>query len=301
MARDFQKWLNTFTNTIRTSSYFVDWNKVLKNVEKYKDELNILNGIIGSNDIENEFRRIVIKYPQVVETIPILLAYHYDCIQLSSKTITFKHNDYNINEILLFMHESGLFKFLVDKNIKNLIDYLTGVEVGLDSNARKNRGGHLMEDMFEEFLIKSKIVYDKEIYANDIEKKYSIDLSAITNNKKTKKRFDFCFRLSNGIVYAVEVNFYSGSGSKLNETARSYKEIALASKGIKNFKFMWITDGAGWHGAKNNLKETFDVLDNLYNINNLKNGVLTKLTNWKANIYKEIDTVSKRDIELFKK
>jgi type II restriction enzyme len=135
------------------------------------------------------------------------------------------------------MKECGLFKILQDKSIKNLVDYLTGIEVGLDSNARKNRGGTLMADKFENFLKSSGIAYNKEMNAKDVQKKYDINLSALTNSGKTVKRFDFVFKI-NEIVYGVEVNFYSTGGSKLNETARSYKQIAQESKAIENFRFM---------------------------------------------------------------
>lgn len=296
MSRSFDNWLKTFTKTLRTSSYWVDWDKVLRDVKIYKDELNILNGLIGVQNIEAEFKRIAKKYPSVIKCIPILLAIRSTTIDLSSKSINFNPVKHNINEICEFMNESGLFTVLRDKNIKNLIDYLTGVEVGLDSNARKNRTGKIMEDKVEQFLKDSKIEYFKQMSSQDVEKKFKIDLSPITNSKSIK-RFDFVFKVNN-IVYGVEVNFYASSGSKLNETARSYQEIAEKSKKIKNFRFMWITDGSGWFTAKNNLKQTFEVLEDIYNINNLKNNLFMKLSNWTEDIYEEIDVLASEDIIL---
>ena len=164
--------------------------------------------------------------------------------------------------------------------VNNLVDYLTGVEVGLDSNARKNRTGHTMEDLVEQYIIQAgfikNITYFKEMYKTDIEKKWGIDLSTISNNGKTEKRFDFVIK-TNDQIYGIEVNFYSGGGSKLNETARSYKNIALEAEGINGFSFIWFTDGEGWHSAKRNLQETFDVMDNIYNINDLKNNIIKSL------------------------
>jgi type II restriction enzyme len=199
--------------------------------------LNILNGIIGTKNIEEEFRRIATKFPTTIKCIPILIAVRSTQIELASSVINFNPENCNINEICKFMHECGLFKILQDKTIRNLTDYLIGIEVGLDTNARKNRGGDLMSTKFEQFLKESNIVYDKEISAAAIEDKYGLDLSPLTNSGKTVKRFDFAFKI-NDIVYGVEVNFYSGGGSKLNETARSYKQIAQESKKIKGFKFM---------------------------------------------------------------
>ena len=167
------------------------------------------------------------------------------------------------------------------KHIHNLVDYVTGVEAGLDSNARKNRGGHVMEDLVEGYLVKAGLVKDKtyfkEMYISEIEKRWGIDLSCISNEGGTEKRFDFVIKRPN-MIYGIETNFYASGGSKLNETARSYKTIALETKGHKDFTFVWITDGQGWGSARNNLKETFDVLENLYNIMDLDDGVVaTKL------------------------
>ena len=167
------------------------------------------------------------------------------------------------------------------KHIHNLVDYVTGVETGLDSNARKNRGGHVMEDLVEGYLIKAGLerdkTYFKEMYIHEIEQKWDIDLSCISNEGGTEKRFDFVIKRPN-MIYGIETNFYASGGSKLNETARSYKTIALETKSHPKFKFVWITDGQGWGSARNNLKETFDVLENLYNIMDLDDGVIsTKL------------------------
>ncbi len=111
---------------------------------------------------------------------------------------------------------------------------------------------------------------------HEIQEKWNMNLSALSNNGTTEKRFDFVVKTSN-MVYAIETNFYSGGGSKLNEVARSYKTLTIEAQSINNFTFMWITDGKGWDSAKNNLQETFDILPTLYNIKDLENGVFDKL------------------------
>ena len=170
---------------------------------------------------------------------------------------------------------------LISKHlINNLVDYVMGVEVGMDTNARKNRTGDVMEDIVESYLVKAgfrkNVTYFKEMYKSEIEERFGLDLSKISNNGKTEKRFDFVFAKGNH-VYACECNFYGGGGSKLNETTRSYKTLALEAKGIPNFTFVWFTDGPGWNSAKHNLEETFDVLDTIYNLNDLENNILTNL------------------------
>ena len=155
-----------------------------------------------------------------------------------------------------------------------------GVEVGLDSNGRKNRGGHLMEDLVESFIKKAgytkNVSYFKEMYSYEIENKFNINLSALSNNGEASKRFDFVI-IKNREVYGIETNFYAAGGSKLNETARSYKMLTEEGQNIKNFHFMWFTDGEGWKSARKNLKETFDILPLLFNINDLENGILNTI------------------------
>lgn len=160
--------------------------------------------------------------------------------------------------------------------ISNRYDYVTGVEVGLDSNGRKNRGGHQMENLVKKFLKKANVEFYEQMYLNDIEKKWCVDLSAISAGGTSTKRFDFVVKTAEKI-FALETNFYSSEGSKLNEVARSYKLLAQESSQIENFQFVWITDGGGWQSAKNNLQETFLELDTLYNIKDLENGIFVEL------------------------
>ena len=168
--------------------------------------------------------------------------------------------------------------FAANNLTSNLYDYATGVEVGLDSNGRKNRGGHQMENLVESFLKKAGVAYHKEKYIGEVEEMFGLDLSAISAGGTSTKRFDFVVK-SGETIFGIETNFYTGGGSKLNETARSYKMIAEEAKNIDGFKFVWITDGGGWKSARKNLKETFLVLDTLYNIQDLENGIFRELFN----------------------
>lgn len=278
--RNFNEWINKFKESIADYKYYVDFEKVYRNVDSIKIELNILNSLIGSKNIENDFRILLKKYPEVLKVIPILIAKRESEIycQNTDGGILYKFNAYNCVEekYIYFMKETGLFDLLQNHIIRDLVDYVTGVEVGLDSNGRKNRCGHLMENLVESYLIKSGVTYYKEMYLKDIEKKWHIDLSSISNEGKSSKRFDFVVE-TKSCIYAIECNFYSGGGSKLNETARSYKMIALESKNIDRFKFVWFTDGIGWMSAKRNLEETFDVLDNMFSIDDLEHNILKDL------------------------
>lgn len=284
MERNFKEWLSKFKSSISNYEYYVDFNKIYANVDKIKVELNILNSLIGSKNIEEDFKNIIFKYPETLECIPVLLAVRSNEIFIKDEVneYLFKFNKmvYSIDDYIKFMNETGLFDLLENHLINNLYDYVLGVEVGLDSNGRKNRGGHLMEDLVESYIIKAgyqkNINYFKEMYLADIEKKWNLDLSAMSGDNTSTKRFDFVIKTDNQ-VYVIETNFYSGGGSKLNETARSYKMLAEESKKVNGVTFIWFTDGQGWNGARKNLKETFNELPTIYSINDLDNGVLENL------------------------
>lgn len=284
MKRNFSNWLSKFRSSIANYSYYVDFEKVYRNVDGIKVELNILNSLIGSNDIENEFEKIVIKYPETLKCIPLLLAVREQEIYAMDGdgefTYNFKEANYTVEQYKIFMRKTGLFDLLENHIISNLLDYATGVETGLDSNGRKNRGGHLMEDLVESFIVKAGFIkgksYFKEMYIHEITDKWGIDLSAISNQGKAEKRFDFVIK-TDSMIYGIETNFYASSGSKLNETARSYKQIAQEASTIDGFEFVWFTDGSGWTSARHNLEETFDVMEHIYSIDDLENGVISKL------------------------
>ncbi|MBQ7243140.1 MAG: type II restriction endonuclease [Bacilli bacterium] len=281
MRRVFSEWLSSMRESIANYTYYVEFDTVYKNAEAVKVELNILNSLIGSRTIEEDFRTLLSKYPEVLRCIPILLAKRESEIFAMDDDGAFKFDfskrNYSIDQYVSFMEKTGLFNLISKKLVSNLYDYVLGVEVGLNSNGRKNRGGHLMEDLVESFIKKAGFIegktYFKEMYLSDLERKAHLDLSALSNEGSTAKRFDFVV-FSKGVAYAIECNFYASGGSKLNETARSYKTLALESKGIPGFKFVWFTDGIGWYSARNNLKETFDVLDSLFNIKDLEDGIL---------------------------
>ncbi len=295
--RNFNTWLVGFRDSIADYGYYIDFEKVHKNVDNIKVELNILNSLVGSKNIETDFENLMRKYPEVLKCIPLLLAVRGNEIRCQDeKGSQIFRFDYERNPIDLrklppnsyayyrnykyFMRKTGLFDLLENHIINNLVDYATGVETGLDSNGRKNRGGHLMENLVESFIQKARFVKDesyfKEMYIHQITDKWNIDLSAISNQGKAEKRFDFVVK-TDSMIYGIETNFYSSGGSKLNETARSYKTLALETDTIDDFTFIWFTDGKGWISAKNNLEETFDIMQHIYNIKDLEDGIINEV------------------------
>ena len=279
--RDFDEWLSKFRASISSYGYYIDFDKVVRNVDEIKVELNILNSLIGSKSIENDFERIIEKYPETLKCVPLLLAVRGNEIYAQDEDGAFLYNfkkmNYDVEQYKVFMRKTGLFDMIANHIVNNLVDYALGIETGLDSNGRKNRGGHQMENLVEKYIVVAGFIkgetYFKEMYLKDIEKKWNIDLSALSNQGKAAKRFDFVIKTEN-MIYGIETNFYGGGGSKLNETARSYKMLSQEADTIDGFTFVWFTDGIGWKSARGNLRETSEVMEHVYSIEDMENGVM---------------------------
>ncbi len=278
--RIFTYWLNTFRPSINGYGYYTDFGTVYEKAESLKVEINILNSLVGSKTIEKDFEKLLEKYPECLKAIPILLAVRENEIfcqdEKGALVYNFSKKEQSVEQYKYFMEKTGLFDMLQNHIISNLYDYVTGVEVGLGSNGRKNRGGHQMEELVERYIKQTGAEYYKEMYLTEIEEKWGVDLSAISADGTATKRWDFVVKTEKKI-YVIETNFYTGGGSKLNETAKSYELIASKAKDIEEVDFIWITDGAGWKSARRNLEETFNVMDLMFNINDMENGTLIEL------------------------
>ena len=218
--RNFEEWLDTMIDSIANFEYYIDFETIYKNAEIYKVELNVLNSLIGSKNIEKEFESIIERYPEVLKTIPILLAVrNYEISVLDENERKFDYNFKNMNytkeEYSKFMRKTGLFDLLENHLVSNIYDYVLGVECGLNSNARKNRGGILMEELVEKYLEKAGYIKDKnyfsEMYIEDIEERWKVDLSSISADSSSTKRFDFVVKTKE-CIYAIETNFYAVGG-----------------------------------------------------------------------------------------
>lgn len=275
--RNFDEWFATLRDSINGFDYYTDFEKVYENASGLRDEINILNLLIGAEDIESEFIRIITKYPECLKAVPVLLAVRSHEIYCQDENISmtyrFDHPAQSSEQYIYFMRKTGLFNLLQHHIISNLQDYIMGVEAGLDSNGRKNRGGHQMERLVEGYLKKSGITYSKEIATAELRQNWGIYLAS---DFAQNKRWDFAVKTQQAI-YVIETNFYTSGGSKLNETARSYRLIAEEARNISGFVFIWITDGRGWNSAKHNLQETFNSLDTLYNISDMEDGIFNSL------------------------
>lgn len=274
----------TLKDTIRTYDFFVAWNKVSSNIKEIETPLNILNTLIGKENPENVLADIIREYPQVVPVLPLLLAIRDKNIKIADVSgdidYTFvkkdKYSEEEIGRIVDFINKSGFLGFIADKNIKNLVDYATGVEVGLDTNARKNRSGTTMENLSEGYVKSICEKYDykylAQATADRIEKEFGVKVPT----DKSDRSFDFAIKTPNKI-YLLEVNYYAGGGSKLKAVAGEFKSLFNLVKTNPKIGFIWLTDGLGWETAIRPLRETFDATDFVLNLSMVKDGILENI------------------------
>lgn len=265
--------------------YFVNWEKVHKNIKPIEKELNLLNVLIGKENIELEVYELIKEYPQVIKAFPFLIAYRDIKVAMLTDVTQFLYKDYDFiarilsdedcQDLATFFMKSGLGELVKEKHVKNLVDYVTGVEVGLDSNGRKNRGGTMMENIVETFVKAScddlGLEYMSQANAKKIKNKWNIDIQV----DKSSRNLDFAIN-KNGKLYFIECNFYGGGGSKLKSTATEYVNMN-AYWNAQNITFIWVTDGAGWKTALLPLREYFDKADYLLNLEMLKDDCLKNI------------------------
>jgi len=297
MATKFEKLKDSFQESIFTWEYFTDFEKVKKNVKSIEKELNILNYLIGKKDIESEFINLIEEYPNIRKALPILIAIRksklketpvitdVNTLEANNKSYIFydKLNDEIKKELLIFFNKSGLKDIFENELIKNLVDYCFGVEVGFDTNARKNRTGKTMEKLCQsvlsDFVDENNLVLLVEATKVEIKKQFNIDVKTTLegNTNKNDRRFDFViFSKKTKQLFIFEVNYYSSSGSKPNSIAREYQDLYDLLK-KQNIEFIWITDGKGWHKMLNALEQTSEHNEYVINIDMLKNGILEQI------------------------
>lgn len=284
----FEKFIDTLNiKGILQYDYFVNWAKVLENIEPIEKELNLLNTAIGKENIEKVLFDIFKSYPNTIKAIPFLLAIREKSVDILIDKTNYIHKNFNfkqkefaksdIESLVDFVMQSGLGELIKNKQIKNLLDYCIGVEVGLDSNGRKNRGGTQMEQLVESFVAifchENNLDYLAQANAKKIKEAWDMELQV----DKSSRIIDFViYREQDKKLFFIEVNFYNGSGSKLKSTATEYIEMSRFWKD-QNVEFIWVTDGKGWSNTQNPLKDYFERGNILLNIDMLQNNYLGKI------------------------
>jgi len=283
MQKDFNNLITTFKSSIKTWDYFVNWKKVFANSSDLEITLNKLNYLLGKENLKDEFKKLYSSNPDIVKALPVLLAVRenklevFDKVTKNSEFFDFSGTEKDSEKYYEFLEKSGLARLFQKDGVKNLVDYVMGVEVGLDSNGRKNRGGSLMEEIVESFISelcnKNGFEYLSQARSTAIKSKWGVDVKV----DKSERSFDFAvFNPKNKKVKLFEVNFYNGGGSKLKAVCGEFKSLHTELKD-QNIDFIWITDGLGWFTTKRPLEETYNHNDYVFNLNMLEAGILDKL------------------------
>lgn len=289
----FNKFIETLTPSIKSFDYFVNWDKVNTNVQEIIIELNILNSLITSTDFKNDFVDLIVNYPNIVKTIPVLLAVRDSHLKILERSydneFRYLNFDFRLSDqidaetaqkYLLFVEKSGLINLFHNRRVKNFVDYVLGVEVGLDSNGRKNRGGSAMEVLVESFVRQSvlnnkDLEYISQARHNSIKQKWNQNVTF----DKSARSFDFAvYNNHSKRLFLIETNFYNGGGSKLKSVCGEFKSLFNELRD-QNIEMIWITDGKGWHTTKRPLEETFKNNNHIVNIKFIQKGVLDAIFN----------------------
>lgn len=269
MAKDFQRFMSQLQETNQTLDFFCDFKKISQNVENIKLSLCILNSLIGTKDMRSAVETIWNRDKTAFNVMDILIAVRSEgkkvvldkigyCVVLDSM---FK----SVDGVMEFLDDTGLTEIFQSRRITNLVDYVFGIETGLDTNARKNRSGHVMEGIVKHIFDNNNIKYRQEVYSSEWP-----EITKVLGDDE--KRFDFVVKTT-GKTYLIEVNFYSSGGSKLNEVARAYTDLAPKINSVSGFEFVWITDGIGWKSARNKLQEAYNNIPSVYNLTDISDFV----------------------------
>lgn len=264
--KDFNKFMSQLQETNQTLDFFCDFEKISANVDNVKLSLCMLNSLIGTTDLRKSVEIIWNRDRTAFSIMDILIAVRSEgrkaVLNSNGECIILDRLFTSVDGVIEYLEGTGLADLFREKKINNLVDYVFGIETGLDSNARKNRSGHVMEGTVANILEKNGIKFRQEVYSTEWP-----NLQKVLGDDE--KRFDFVIMTASK-TYLIEVNFYSGGGSKLNEVARSYSDIAPKINSVPGFEFVWITDGIGWKSAKNKLQEAYSIIPSIYNLTSIK-------------------------------
>ncbi len=264
--QEFKTFMSQLKETNQSLDFFCDFDKINSNVEDIKLSLCMLNSLIGSANLRASVETIWNRDKTAFNVMDILIAVRSEgkkkVLNSLGECVVLDSLFESVDGVMEFLNDTGLAEVFQLQKITNLVDYVFGVETGLDSNARKNRSGHVMENVVAEIFENNGVDYCTEVYSSE----WAEMTKALGDDEK---RFDFVIETPQKI-YLIEVNFYSGGGSKLNEVARAYSDIAPKINAVDGFEFVWITDGIGWNSAKNKLQEAFNIIPSIYNLTSIE-------------------------------
>lgn len=261
-TEQFDLFMSQLRETNATLDFYCDFPKIAKNVADIEISLNTLNYLIGKENLREAVEALWDRDPHVFDVMDILIATRKKDDKKFIDNDGSMHSVHSlfssVDGVMKFIEGTGLNKVFKNKEVKDLVDYVFGVETGLDTNARKNRSGDITETLIARIFTNARIAYREQVSSKEFPA-----ISAVLG--VDQKVFDFVIA-ANRKTYLIEVNFYSSNGSKLNEVARSYTDVAPKVNGVQGFEFVWITDGVGWNSARNKLEEAFAAIPSIYNL-----------------------------------
>lgn len=261
-SEQFELFMSQLRETNATLDFYCDFPKIARNVADIEISLNTLNYLIGKENLREAVEALWNRDKRAFDVMDILIATRKKEQKKyidNDGTMHSVHSLFSsVDGVMTFLEGTGLDHVFKDKKVKDLVDYVFGVETGLDTNARKNRSGEITETLVARIFDNNGIAYREQVSSKEFH-----TIAAVLG--ADQKVFDFAIT-ANGKTYLVEVNFYSSGGSKLNEVARSYTDIAPKVNGVPGFEFVWITDGIGWNSARNKLEEAFAAIPSIYNL-----------------------------------
>ena len=264
MNKDFNLFMSQLQETNQTLDFFCDFDKISANVAEVEMSLNTLNYLIGKEDLAKGVKDIWLRDAKVFEVLGILIAVRDEgkkpVVDSRGNVVLLKSYFKSSAKVVEFLQGTGLAEIVQSRRIKNLVDYVFGIETGLDTNARKNRSGHIMENTVAKLFRDAGIRFRQEVYSSEFP-----ELAVLGTDEK---RFDFFIKTPT-VKYLIEVNFYSGGVSIQIEVARAYTELAPKVNSVKGYEFVWITDGIGWKSARNKLEEAYNTIQSVYNLTNI--------------------------------
>ena len=265
MKKDFKQFMSQLAETNATLDFYTDFSKIRENVRSIEIKLNTLNYLIGKTDFDAAVKELWDNDNRVFSVLDILIATRK---KQRKKYLDDMGKPHLVHEllnsykgVLKFLKETGVADVLQNKDVKNLVDYVFGVEAGLDTHARKNRSGDITELLLHRILSANGIEHRMEVSSHEFPKLQE----ALGTDEKW---FDFMIKTKR-CTYLIEVNYYNEGGSKLNEITRAYRELSPIVNKVDGFEFVWVTDGRGWNSAKNKIKEAYNGIDRMYNFESL--------------------------------
>lgn len=261
MEKDFNKFMSQLSETNATLDFYSDFKKIRNNVNNIAISLNMLNFLLGKENLRDAVTALWVRDKSAFNVLDILIATRRKdrkkFIDNDGKAYLVSSLFTSVDGVMKFLEETGLAEVFTNKDVNDLVDYVFGVETGLDTNARKNRSGDITETLLHRILKANGIAHRMEVYSSEFP-----EIKAVLG--EDEKRFDFVIKTKQR-TYLIELNFYSGGGSKLNEVARAYRELAPIVNGVEGYEFVWVTDGEGWNSAKNKLAEAYNDIPRMYN------------------------------------